>query len=231
MPSGRSKRRIFLAQSLAFAALGRRALSQPPKPVQQVIDGRIVYGDFVYGADGAVVDGNVHNGVELQIDLPASQHVKNFGAPLDNKGLCVFASMTMAARWHNVRPLFDVIHKIDRGGGWPDKVDGVFKKYAPHLRYVQYQGTDPAMLDKALSEGRPACVTYGYGERYRMQTIYHMVMLVHLDSEWAAILDNNYTGTYEWMPRQEFLRRWVHPSGTGWAYVMLAPTPPPVPHN
>ena len=182
-------------------------------------------------ADKATVDGQTHNGVELQIDLPESQHVKNFGAPADGKGLCVFASMTMAARWHHVRQLSDIIHKINEGGGWPEKVTEVFKQYAPDLKFVQYEDTDPAILDKALAEGRPACVTYGYGERYQMKTIYHMVLLVHLDSKYAAILDNNFPGTYEWMSREEFLRRWVHPSGKGWAYVMLAPPPPPPPHN
>lgn len=224
-------RRAFLAQVFALLTCGRSAFGQARKKTPTVIDGRIVYGDFVYGADGAVVDGNVHDGVEIQIDLPAKQHVKNFGAPSDNKGLCVFASMTMVARWHHVRELQDVIHKINEGGGWPEKVDGVFKQYAPHLKYVQYEGTDPSILDKALSEGRPAGVTYGYGERYEMQTIYHMVMLVHLDADRAVILDNNYPGTYEWMSRKEFLRRWAHPSGKGWAYVMLAPPPPPIPHN
>jgi hypothetical protein len=187
--------------------------------------------DFRHYAESAVVDGQAHEGVEIQIDLPAGQHVKNFGAPADGKGLCVFASMTMAARWHHVRELADVIRKIDEGGGWPEKVDGVFKEHAPGLEYVQYEGTDPAILDKALAEDRPACVTYGYGERYGMQTIYHMVLLVHLDAHWAVVLDNNFPGTYEWMPRAEFLRRWVHPSGKGWAFVMLAPPPPPVPHN
>ena len=57
----------------------------------------------------------------LQIDLPATQHVKNFGAPADGKGLCVFASMTMAARWHHVRPLADIIHQVNEGGGWPER--------------------------------------------------------------------------------------------------------------
>ena len=187
--------------------------------------------DYRAIADKAEVAGNSYNGVEVEIDLPASEHVRNFGAPADGKGLCVFASMTMAGRWHNVRALFDVIHRINEGGGWPEKVDQVFKQHAPDLRYVQYEGTDPSILDKALSEGRIACVTYGYGERYQMQTIYHMVCLVHLDAKYAAILDNNFPGTYEWMPREEFLRRWVHPSGKGWAFVMLAPPPPPVPHN
>jgi hypothetical protein len=195
------------------------------------IDGRVVIGDFNVGSSGAVVDGPIHEGVEIDIDLPSSEHVKNFGAPKDNLGLCVFASMNMAAHWHNVRELADVIHKIPNGGGYPAKVDKVFKDFAPNLKYVQYEGTDPAILDKALSGGRPACVTYGYGERYKLQTIFHMVMLVHLDKDVAVILDNNFPGTYEWMSRAEFLKRWVHPGGQGWAFVMLAAPPPPVPTN
>jgi len=181
--------------------------------------------------DRAIANGPVHEGTEIEVDLPTDQHVKNIGAPADGKGLCVFASMTMAARWHNIRELSDVIHQINEGGGWPEKVDEVFKKFAPHLKYVQYEGTDPAILDKACSEERPACVTYGYGERYDMKTIYHMVLLVHIDAKRAAILDNNFPGTYEWMSRDEFLKRWVHPSGQGWAYVILSPPPPPIPHN
>jgi hypothetical protein len=186
---------------------------------------------YLVFAAKADVDGPLHDGVEIQIELPVAQHVENFGAPKDKLGLCVFATMDMDARWHNVRKLIGIINKIQEGGGWPAKVDAVFKQYAPDLKYIQYEGTDPAILDKALSEGRPAGVTYGYGERYKMQTIAHMVLLVHLDSKWAAILDNNFPGTYEWMPREEFLRRWVHPNGEGWCYVMLAPPPPPPPHN
>jgi len=187
--------------------------------------------DLRYHGDDAKVSGPERDGTEIDVDLPVSQHVKNFGAPGDGKGLCVFASMTMAARWHNVPPLSDIIHKINEGGGWPGKVDEIFRQYAPDIKYVQYEGADPSILDKALSDDRPACVTYGYGERYGMKTIYHMVLLVHIDARSAVILDNNFPGTYEWMSRAEFLKRWVHPSGKGWAYVMLLPPPPPVPHN
>ena len=91
-----------------------------------------------------------------------------------------------------------------------------------------------AYLDKAMNEGAMVCVTYGYGERYRelgQSTIYHMVNLVLLDSEDACILDNNFPGTYEWMSREEFKRRWVHPDGRGWMITFLAPPPPPVPYN
>ena len=212
-------RRLLIIVISVFALQSTLASSANPEKTYRQI------------ADTAVVDGQIHDGVEIQIDLPSDQHVKNFGAPADGKGLCVFASMTMAARWHHIRALQDIIHQINEGGGWPEKVEEVFKQYAPHLDFVQYEGTDPAILDKALSEGRAACVTYGYGERYQMKTIYHMVLLVHLDEKYAAILDNNFPGTYEWMSRDEFMRRWVHPSGKGWAFVMLAPPPPPIPHN
>ena len=96
-----------------------------------------------YG-DSATVGGPSKDGVEIQIDLPASQHVRNFGAPADGLGLCVFASMTMDAHWHNVRELSDLMYwdengkphsKIRRGGGWPDKVDQAIRS-RPQVRPV-----------------------------------------------------------------------------------------------
>lgn len=224
MNRSRLKQRVFLA--IIIIATSAWLVSPPIN-----LHGRLLYSAF---AESAVVDGPIHNGVEIEIDLPAEQHVKNFGVPLGAKrpvGLCVFATLDMDARWHNVRELIGIIHKIKVGGGWPEKVDEVIKEFAPNLKIVQYEGADPSILDKAIQDGRPAGVTYGYGERYQMETIAHMVLLVHLDDKWAAILDNNYPGTYEWMSRAEFLRRWVHPKGKGWAYVMLAPPPPPIPHN
>jgi hypothetical protein len=181
--------------------------------------------------EAAAVNGPVHEGVEVDVDLPLSQHVKNFGAPADGQGLCVFASLDMAARWHNARQLVDVIHRVNQGGGWPEKVDEVMKEVAPGVLYEQYQGTDPRFLDRTIKNGGAVCVTYGYGERYGMKTIYHMVLLVHLDSAKACIIDNNFPGTFEWMSRDEFLRRWAHPTGKGWAVALIAPPPPPPPRN
>jgi hypothetical protein len=178
----------------------------------------------------AVVDGPVHESVEVVCDLPKEQQVKNFGAPKDGLGLCVFASMDMLARWHNVLPLIDIIHKIQEGGGYPEKVDRVIKQHAPGVKYIQYEGASPEILDAAMSERRAACVTYGYGERYGQgKTIAHMVILVHLDQKCACIVDNNFPGTYEWMSRDEFLKRWKHPDGKGWAYAFLESPPPPIP--
>jgi len=178
------------------------------------------------------VDGPSHEGVEVMVDLPPDQHVKNFGAPNDGLGLCVFASMDMAARWHHMTELIDVIHKVREGGGWPEKVSKVLRAYAPQRKFLQYEGVNPEMLDSSIKQRIPVCVTYGYSPRYRgLKTIYHMVILVHIDAKWACIVDNNFPGTFEWMSRAEFLRRWVHPSGKGWAYTFLEAPPPPIPRS
>lgn len=179
----------------------------------------------------AVVGGSVHDGVELMVDLPIAQHVKNFGAPSDSKGLCVFASIDMMARWHHEASLIDIIHKMSTGGGWPEKVDKTIKAMSPATQYQQYEGTNPAMLDFSLNRRSPACVTIGYGERYGPITIYHMVLLVHFDDKYACIIDNNFPETYEWMSREEFLRRWVFPSNKGWAITFMSAPPPPIPRN
>ena len=64
-----------------------------------------------------------------------------------------------------------------------------------------------------------------------MQTIAHMVCVVKMTPEWTAILDNNDPDHIWWMPTGEYARRFVHPSGQGWAVAIHLPPPPPVPHN
>ena len=59
-----------------------------------------------------------------------------------------------------------------------------------------------------------------------------MVSLVHLDSQYACVLDNNYPGVdqYEWMSVDEFLRTFTG-GRSGWAVVLLDGGPPPLPWN
>lgn len=181
-----------------------------------------------------MINGPVHEGHRVQVDLPEDEHVKNFGAPKPpHAGLCVFATMDMMARWHHVAELIGIIHKLQEGGGWPEKVDQVVKHFAPSLKYIQYEGTSPEILDKAMARRIAVGVTFGFSDRYKgpdgrvLEYIYHMVLLVYMDEKRACILDNNFPGTYEWMARAEFLRRWAHPTGKGWAYLFLVPPPPP----
>ena len=184
-----------------------------------------------YGASGAKVGGNIYDGTEVAIDLPVDQHVKNIAAPKDGLGNCVWATLDMNARWVHCEKLIGIINKIEYGGGYPEKLDKVMKEFAPDVPYVQYEGEDTTILERAIQSGRPVGVTYGYGERYQMQRIAHAVLLAHIDASRAAIIDNNYPGTWEWMDRSEFEKRWKYPSGKGWAYLLLEPPPPPVPSN
>lgn len=187
----------------------------------------------LFNADSQVGGRNSPDNTEqLQIDLPAAEHMKNIGGR-DGSGLCVFTSVEHSGRWQNVEQLtgFQLKMKKEDGGGWPEKVDKMILKYAPGTTYLQYSGDDPSLLKLALKTGRMPAVTYGYSPRYGgTGRIAHMVNLVHLSQKWAAILDNNFPGDdkYEWMTPVEFTRRWKL-GGGGWAVFLLSPPPPPPP--
>ena len=173
-------------------------------------------------------------GVEVTCDLPVSLRQKNVGGR-DGAGCCTFASVQHGARYQNERRLWNFLSDVaahERGGGWPRKMDAMLAKYGQGTPYLQYEGTDPAILEAALKSGRMPAVTYnGHDPHYGMNhSIAHMVNLVHLDEKCAAILDNNFTADLSlvWMSRQEFLQRWTG-GGSGWAVVLLSPAPAPVP--
>ena len=172
-----------------------------------------------------------HDGVLARDAMPAKLHLKNVGGS-DGAGLCVFASISHAARYQGLAGLTDTMDWMRRypGGGWPEKVDQVLKdKLGPNhgVEYIHVYGHDAiGLLERACANGLQPCVTYGYGERYGI-SIAHMVSLVHLDQEWACILDNNFPGddAYEWMSRAEFARRFAwSPRGTGegWGIIFLS---------
>ena len=169
---------------------------------------------------------------EIQIDLPGGQQMKNTGGK-DGAGLCVFTSIEHSGRWQNVDSILGLQQKMtkEQGGGYPSKVEKMLAKYCDGAQYLQYEGSDPALIKLALTTGRMPSVTYGYSPRYSGK-IAHMVNAVHLTEKWAAILDNNFPGDtkYEWMTPAEFKKRWVS-GGGGWCVVVLAPPPPPMPYN
>lgn len=176
--------------------------------------------------------------VEIAADLPARLHLKNIGGS-DGAGLCVFTSLSHSALWQGIAVLCDFrdwMHKYP-GGGYPQKVSAKIKQICAERgvaepSYIQVQGADIEILKLACKSGRMPGVTYSYSPtgRYGGQGIDHMVSLVYCDDRWAAVLDNNYPGSYEWMPtatfRQVYTRR-----GGGWAVIFLAPMPPAPPHN
>lgn len=148
------------------------------------------------------------------------------GGPGTGSGLCVWTSIQYAAWIQNVPELRDLQKRMTRepGGGCPGKVDAYLKKWAPNVRYVQYEGSSPAIIELALKTGRLASITWG-------QRREHMLTAVHLDATRAAIVDNNDPNRVQWFSRSEFLRRWAGAAGAGWVVVLLNPGPPPPPRN
>lgn len=183
----------------------------------------------------------------IATDLPPEQRMKNTGGsdgpsgPGSGSGLCVWTSIEHAARWQNVRALHGLQKKMTQlpGGGWPQRVDQLLPKFAPGVKYLQYEGSDLTVLRLALDSGRMPSITYGgkdwfYGQS---QVIQHMVNLVYLDDKWACILDNNHPAddSLVWCTIPEFRARWFgwdgagRPRSQGWAVFLVAPPPPPLP--
>jgi len=173
------------------------------------------------------------DGREIVCDLPQAEKKHNVGGR-DGAGLCVFTSIEYAGRWQHVLPLFDFQKDMTQedGGGWPDKVDDMLKKYAPSVAYIQDTTGDPKILELALKTGRMPCVTYDGHDCHYSGTIGHMICLVYLDDQYAAVTDNNFPEDEQvtWMTRDEFLARW-RGNGGGWTVILLSPPPPPLPHN
>lgn len=171
---------------------------------------------------------------EITCDLPQSEKKRNIGGR-DGSGLCVFSSCEWAGRYQNDRDLFNfqTQMKSELGGGWPEKVDQMLKKYCPNVRYVQNTNGDLEILKAAIRSNRMPCITYcGKDLHYGGRSVAHMVNLVHIDDQWAAISDNNFVEDSEilWMSIEDFKDRF-NGGGGGWSIVFLQAGPPPPPRN
>lgn len=194
------------------------------------------------------VDGRQWEGEPLAADFPASDWIKNIGSHRDGAGMCVMSSIEMAARWSGLedyRGLRDWCAS-EPGGGYPGKVDDQLKRFAAAkgfagAPYYQMEGKPAevaATLEWASRNGLMAAMTYGYSPRYGSRTIAHMTACPKFDGRFAVCMDNNAIGgveppdrLFEWMERDELVRRCCYPSGTGWVFVWLGPPPPPLPKN
>ena len=189
----------------------------------------------------SVVDGPIHDGQEITVDLPAQEQFKNIGSKLDGAGMCVFTSIEMAARaqgLEQMRGYRDWWASVSKGGGWPAQVNKSldawfkFKKIEP-VPYYQYEGKDPAEIMKMIDRtGRMACITYGSSPRYGPKNIAHMVCSPGFKKS-GCVLDNNFVATqgnekiYEWMEPQELTRRMMLTGGSAWIFCWLTPPAPP----
>lgn len=194
--------------------------NRPPRPWgprgEQSVDCR------ARGGKGLVHDGPVHDGQEVQIDLPADILKRNIASK--GVGCCVFRSINYCGLWQNVPQVIDLPEKMVQagieGGGWPEKVDRIMKQFAPDVPYLQIQNGDWDVVRLALKTGRCVAITYGSA---------HMVCLVKLENGAGCYRDNNKVGPneLEWGSEQLIMR---HSGGSRfWAVVLLAPRPPAPP--
>lgn len=145
-------------------------------------------------------------------NLPASLHQRNWTGRL-NQGSCVHASLTSHFRWLN---------QFEMGERWRSTYsDGEYETRlrnrldAANVEYVFTSKADPRFLDWASSTRRGAilwwkpshcCTFMGWVERDGRQ--------------FAAILDNNYPGRFEFTEREQFVRLWA--GYGGFALTVLA---------
>ncbi len=90
-----------------------------------------------------------------------------------------------------------------------------------HIRYAYTsEQRDVGFLEWACRTRRGCGVAIQGGQ--------HMIALVHLDAQWAGLLDDNATDHYIWVPRERFIAEWL--ASDSWAvtplYAPAAPLPP-----
>jgi len=150
------------------------------------------------------------------VNPPAKDRQKNW---LGNKreGSCVWASTITLLRWQGRHNTAEMIRRKYGNGEWPD--DWAKKMEREGLRYAFVTNGDVSFLERACRTRRGAAVTIMGGA--------HMVNLVHLDENWACLLDNNDTGNYKWVPRAAFLAEWRASYGWGLTVVYTPAAPLP----
>lgn len=132
------------------------------------------------------------------------------------QGSCVHASMIMLLNWqHRYKDAAYWRSNYENGETW----DGLTSKLeARHIKWAgTYNERDVKFLEWAIRTRRGCMVTE--------QGAAHMVVLVHLDKNYAGILDNNDTGRIRWMRRDTFLQEWY--SSNSWALTPVYAPPPP----
>jgi hypothetical protein len=203
----------------------------------------------------STVGGKEYQSEQITADLPLEKMMWNIGSRVDGLGMCVDTSLEQAARYHGMN---DFVGYRDwsagfPGGSFPSKVDKQIAAWVKHKKidapeYLQYEGPDPGpLLEQIDRTGRIACIAYGYSPRYG-GPINHMVYSPKPASgKFAAIVDNNQIGgvnnnegsRYEWMSRDELIKRMKTAADhrgravpiNAWVFVWLSPPPPPPPFN
>ncbi len=146
------------------------------------------------------------------VNIPLVLRQSNWGG-----GSCVHACMVSLFRWQARYNTADYWRRTYIGG---ERSSGLkYKLDRNGIRYAYVTNGDVSFLEWACSTRRGCAITVLGGK--------HMVTLVHLDSKWAAILDNNSVSKFIWIPRGSLIAEWK--ASMGWAvtpvYTPAAPLP------
>lgn len=150
------------------------------------------------------------------VNPPLKDRQKNWRSN-QREGSCVWASTITLLRWQGRYNTAEKIRRTYGNGEWPD--DWAKKMEKEDLRYAFVTNGDVKFLEWACRTRRGAAVTIMGGA--------HMVNLVHLDSNWACLLDNNNPGNYKWVPRAAFLAEWRASYGWGLSVIYSPAAPLP----
>jgi hypothetical protein len=157
------------------------------------------------------------------IDLPVALRQANYVNPITLEGSCTHATSIMLMRWQLQFDNADEWRNSYAGGDW---ADSTWNPTNNHAQKFDRQGIDFAytigdadFLDWALSTRRGCGLTVHGGA--------HAVLLVYLDDQWAAIIDNNDISNIQWVPRDRLISEW-HNSNS-WAWTVVGDPAPPIP--
>lgn len=164
-----------------------------------------------------------------KVEIPPALWQKNWAfSPL--QGSCVHASAIMLWRWQGQYAWANYWKSKYYHGEYADR----FHKRCDTegVTYCDTYGErDTAFLVWAVSTRRGALVAISNGPLYGYDgKIAHAVCLVHLDSKWAGILDNNDIGQgpgrVTWVPTDAFITDWLRSGSWAWTPVSTPPAPP-----
>ncbi len=133
------------------------------------------------------------------------------------EGSCTWATTISLLRWQGRYRKADWVRKNRGDGEWPEHMATGLDSAG--IRYAYTTEGDVEFLEWACRTRRGCGITVKGGA--------HMVALVHLDSQWAAILDNNDIEKFIWVPRDALIAEWR--ASHGWAVAVLYTPCPPLP--
>jgi hypothetical protein len=145
------------------------------------------------------------------VDLPEAMRTKNYKG-----GSCVHASTINCFKWHGLDEMAEWWRQNHGYGEYAERL--ARKMDEQGLKFAYVTNGDPAFIEWAMRTRR--CCGIGYKPS-------HAINLVGLTKTHAILLDNNATHRYEYVPREEFFRRWKGFGGWAWALVYDPPAPRP----